>query len=40
MPPREWWIKRSWTKLWWVAVDPYETLCDLDTSTYYRARTR
>jgi hypothetical protein len=34
------WIKRSWTGLWWVALDPDEPLALFDTSTIYRAWTR
>lgn len=38
-PPR-WWIKRSWTRLWWIALNPDEALATLDTNTIYRAWTR
>jgi hypothetical protein len=37
---RCYWIKRSWTRLWWVALNPDEPLADLDSPTYYRAWTR
>lgn len=37
----EWWIKRSWTRLWWVGLNPNdESLALMDTHTYYRAWTR
>jgi hypothetical protein len=35
------WIKRSWTRLWWFAIDPDEALALFDTSTVQaRAWTR
>jgi hypothetical protein len=40
MTEKRFWIRRSWTGLWWVAVNPDETLAEFDCSTYYRAWTR
>lgn len=34
------WLKRSWTRLWWVALNPDESLATMDTHTHYRAWTR
>jgi hypothetical protein len=38
--PVRYWIKRSWTRLWWRAINPDETLALMDTHTNYRAWTR
>jgi hypothetical protein len=37
---RIFWIKRSWTRLWWVALNPDEALALFDTPTIHRAWTR
>jgi hypothetical protein len=39
-PSRRYWIRRSWTRLWWRAINPDESLATMDSHTNHRAWTR
>jgi hypothetical protein len=39
-PSRRYWIRRSWTRLWWRAINPDESLAIMDSHTNHRAWTR